>query len=160
MSFNLSYHELYSQIGISITKYKQSEEKSIEQLFFIIMSLNHLREWIAPEYKTKEWDKQTKKMINIEPKNQEEEFSKNIYYYDDFSIIRKICNGIKHLTPITTNIMHNENVDTWKNVDNILNVDKGPIVKILIDNRDIEEIINNVYSFYSKEWFRKSNMNF
>ncbi len=48
--FNLETAEdLFYCITQSLRCYKEAKAKEIDRLFFVVMGLTHLREWIAPE---------------------------------------------------------------------------------------------------------------
>ena len=97
-------------------------------MFFIINGLNHLREWIAPN----------------------NDIFKNSKYFKD---INNICNGIKHLKPQNKKLktFYNSNVNEWKNVDDILDVDIGSPSDYFVDNKNIflkilsSKILKEVY---------------
>lgn len=134
----------------SIENYKMEKEKKIERLFFIINGLNHLREWIAPNYKL--YLKNGKENL---PKTEEEIFSKNIYNLSEFTTIREVCNGLKHLKSQNKKLktFYNSNVDDWSDVDAILNVDLGSPSDYYVDDKNIIEIIEEVAKYYEDKWF-------
>ncbi len=59
--------EFFQSICRILEQYKVSTAKNIEDLLYILMGLNHLREWIAPGY---DWKKP--------PKEPKEEFFQSI----------------------------------------------------------------------------------
>lgn len=142
--------DYFYHIKNSIEKYKSDKEKKIERLFFIINGLNHLREWIAPNY-----NPYFKNEDENPPKNKEQIFSKNIYDLSEHKIIRKICNGFKHLKKQTKelNTSYNSNVDEWENVDDILDVDTGSPSNYFVDNKNILEFIEEIAKYYEDKWF-------
>lgn len=42
--------DLFFYIQDSMKKYLANKHKNVSDVFFLIMALNHLREWIAPGY--------------------------------------------------------------------------------------------------------------
>ena len=42
--------EFFNSICRILNRYKSSHAKDIEDLLYVLMGLNHLREWIAPHY--------------------------------------------------------------------------------------------------------------
>lgn len=153
MIFDVKTSEDYFyHIQRSIDKYKLDTSKNIERLFFIINGLNHLREWIAPNYEPYTRDKN----IN-EPKNEAEVFSKNIYDLSEYTIIREVCNGIKHLRKQRKKLetSYNLNVDTWPNFDDVQNVDAGAPSNFFVDSINIIEFIEKVTRYYDEKWFHR-----
>jgi hypothetical protein len=137
---NYFYH-----IKNSIEKYKLDTNKKIERLFFIINGLNHLREWIAPNYD-----------FNNKAENDAQKFYNDIYVKSKyFKDINNICNGIKHLKSQNKKLKtsYNSNVDEWENVDNILDVDIGIPSDYYVDDKNIIEIIEEVAKYYEDKWF-------
>jgi hypothetical protein len=145
--FNLNSKDLFFYIQVSMKKYKNSKAKNIEQLFFIIMSLNHIREWIAPGYK------HTYKPINVE-----QEFYNDIYELQEFKTIQDLCNGIKHLgSSKNTEAQYGLKIDDWDAMfDDVKSFDDGPPSKFTVDGMDIENVLDKVIDFYSREWFDKN----
>ena len=141
--------DYFYHIKNSIEKYKSDKEKKIERLFFIINGLNHLREWIAPNYD-----------YNDKAENDAQIFYNDIFKNSKyFKNINNICNGIKHLKPQNKKLktFYNSNVDEWKNIDDILDVDIGSPSDYFVDNKNILELIEEVTEYYENHWFRKIN---
>ena len=154
MIFDISNAEgLFFLIKRTMKLFCEEEEKEAAELLFLIMALNHLREWIAPGYKpgrNGEWP----------PANTpEKRFSKNLYNNCyEFETIRNLCNKSKHLKQIPEHI-HTENkplFDDWANIDSVLDFDKGPATNYLVDGENIINIINTVIDFYKTEWFERN----
>lgn len=112
--FDLTSEELFFYIKYSMQKYLYHEEKKISNIFFLIMALNHLKEWIASDYNPK-YNKDTNKLEWKDQKNESEVFPKNIYLQENFSKLRKICNGTKHLSKVspTTSSSYNLSIYSW-----------------------------------------------
>ncbi len=136
--------------------YCEKEVKDPAELLFLIMALNHLREWIAPEYKkiNKKWPK---------PKDDAELFILDIYYNcDEFLIINTLCNHSKHFmtsqnpldTDTNTDSEHLLKFNDYPDVDSIPNFDKA-VTDYFVDDRNIIDIINTVIGFYNTEWFER-----
>lgn len=160
MIFDVKTSEDYFyHIQRSIDKYKLDTSKNIERLFFIINGLNHLREWIAPNYQQFSYVcKQDSKVKKVnEPKNEAEIFSKNIYDLSEYTIIREVCNGIKHLRKQrkTLETSYNLNVDAWPNFDDIQSVDAGAPSDFFVDSINIIEFIEKVTRYYDEKWFHR-----
>lgn len=124
--------------------------KHTEDILFVILGINHLREWIAPKYKPK-W-------VNDEPifpgpGSPEQEFSKNLYITRNHSIIRDLCNGLKHTDPkhaILTS--YNLPFDEWDDFDSVQSVDNGPPSGFSVDGTSVDDIIEAVLKDY-RDWF-------
>ncbi len=133
-------------------RYQASRVKSTEDLLFIIMGLNHLREWIAPGYekgKNGAWP----------PTNTpEQEFSRKVYGDSDHEVIRELCNGMKHVKvrnpKHTTSAAHDSTFDEWPNVDDVREWDKGPPTEHLVDEESIGPKIQRVIDLY-ETWFTR-----
>lgn len=127
-------------------RYKKGTAKDIEDLLYVLMGLNHLREWIAPGYKHK-----------IKPNRPEEIFYNRIRDIPSFQIVNTLCNRTKHLRVIRNNTSSEHNIlfDDWPDIDAVRNFDLGPTSKYLVDGRDVLEIIEEVIAFYRTEWFQK-----
>jgi hypothetical protein len=122
--------------------YQSQEVKSTEALLYIIMGLNHLREWIAPGYKAKD-----------EPKTPEERFSRMIYDHPDHAAIRMLCNATKHSTKrVNTSTDHEANVLAWPDFLGVADIFKGPPVAHFLDGRSIEVRIGPVLTLY-RSWY-------
>ncbi len=81
-----SANDFFYCLESTLARYKKSKVKRVEDLFFLVMGLAHLREWIAPGYKYK----QTAKTVA-------QHFYNDIYKIEDFKTVQALCNGIKHL---------------------------------------------------------------
>ena len=141
-----SPEELFNSIEQSFKRYQDGRVKSIELLLYIIMGLNHLREWIAPNYNHKE-----------EPQNDGERFYREIYLHDSFKTIQFLCNRTKHLqqTDINTSSSHGLSFHEWPDIDSVNDFDKGPVTNYFVDDKNVIEIIRDVIEFYRNEWFSK-----
>ncbi|MBT4668620.1 MAG: hypothetical protein HOC17_03680 [Candidatus Ruthia sp.] len=148
--FDLKAEDLFFHVKQAMGKYQESKSKSIEQLFFIIMGLNHLREWIAPGYK---YDRESPS-----PVTKEHKFFVKIYNeLPEFKTINASCNGIKHLeSSQNTDAKYGLKIDDWGLFDDVQSFDDGPPSKFTVDGVDIEIILKKVIDFYSKEWFDKN----
>jgi hypothetical protein len=118
----------------------------VEDLLYVLMGLNHLREWIAPRYDLKK-----------QPSKPEESFSKEIYSFPSFTIVRSLCNRTKHMRNVseTTSSSHDIPFDDWTDIDAVMNFNHGPASKYLVDGRDVIEIIDDVIAFYRTKWFER-----
>ena len=145
---------LFFLINRTIKRFTDELEKDVTELLFLLMALNHLREWIAPGYGRDQdgnWP---------DPDNDGEQFFLDIYNEcPEFKIINKLCNRTKHpeKIPQITHSEHGLTIDEWKGkIDDLLDFDKGPATNYyFVDGRNVIDIINTVIDFYKTEWFEK-----
>ncbi len=145
--FDISSPEIFFQvIKRSITELDESKFKSAEKLMFIIMGLNHLREWIAPGYSHKQ-----------QAQTAEQHFFNSIFALPEYKTINSLCNSSKHLSKFSgaTSIVGNVPIDEWENIDSVLNFDVGPPLSYVVDGQDIRVVIETVVRFYDANWFSK-----
>ena len=143
--------EFFYSINTAWENYKRGKQKSVELLLFVIMGLNHLREWIAPKYSHKK-----------PPTNDAENFYNLIFDNTSFKTINGICNKSKHLQQIkeNTSSIHNVPFDEWSDIDAVRDWDRGPASDYFIDGINIIEIVEKVIRFYDTEWFKKKGIVF
>jgi len=146
-----SPEEFFYSINNAWENYKRSKQKSVEILLYVIMGLNHLREWIASGYDPKKT-----------PTNDEEKFFQSIFNKASFKVINSLCNKTKHLQRMKENTSSEHNVpfDEWSDIDAVRNWDKGPASDYFVDGINIIEIINEIIGFYRMEWFKKKGITF
>lgn len=133
-------------------RYQASRVKSTEDLLFIVMGLNHLREWIAPGFKPKCFDPLTWPPEDTRAK----EFSRKVYEDSDHEMVRELCNGMKHVrkSKHTTSAAYDSTMAEWPDVDSVLDFGKGPPTEHFVDGEPIEPIIQRVIDLY-KTWFTR-----
>jgi hypothetical protein len=144
---------LFFLINRTIKRFCDEEEKDAAKLLFLIMALNHLREWIAPGYKPD-------RNGNWPPANTaEKRFSQDIYdNCYEFGTIRELCNKSKHLKQIPE-LIHTEYdtlFDDWSDIDSVPDFDKGPATNYFVDGENVINLIYTVIDFYNTEWFERS----
>ena len=138
--------EFFSTVLRTYDRYQESNAKDVEDLLYVLMGLNHLREWIAPGYS------------HITPPGRlEEVFYNEIWNTSSFKIINSLCNRTKHLNTVcgTTSSSHDIPFDDWPDVDAVRHFDLGPASMYLVDGQDVAEIINDVIAFYRTRWFER-----
>lgn len=117
--------------------------KESDRLLFVIFGLNHLREWIAPNYD-----------YHNQPTNAGEQFYNHIWSLPSFRLINSLCNHIKHLRPIGKEYTgYGSAFDDWPDVDSVRNFDDGPPTSYEIDGKDVLEVVSEVIAYYQKHWF-------
>ncbi len=140
--------EFFYSICRILEQYKISTAKNIEDLLYILMGLNHLREWIAPGY---DWKKP--------PKSPNEEFYQFIYKNSEFKTVNALCNRTKHLNPIRqkSSSEHDLKFDDWPDFDSVRNFDLGPASNYLVDGKNIINVLDDLVEYYKKNWFDIQN---
>ena len=145
-------NDLFFHACRTMEHFENRRTKKISDLFFLIMALNHLREWIAPGYK-----KDENGMWPL-PLNPQQKFFLSIWDLPEFRTINGICNGTKHFISKhkATSAEYGLNFDDWDNIDDIQNFDNGPPKAFKVDDIDIEPVLRKIIEFYSTNWFEKS----
>jgi hypothetical protein len=140
--------DFFDSICRIFKRYKSSNTKEVEDLLYVIMGLNHLREWIAPGY-----DEPKKNP----PQNYGEVFYQAIWDTKSFKTINDICNRTKHLSRKCMEIstQYGIPVDDWPDVDAVRDFDLGPASDYFVDGRNVIDIIDEVVEFYERKWFLK-----
>ncbi|GCE65922.1 hypothetical protein OMCYN_01868 [cyanobiont of Ornithocercus magnificus] len=157
--FHYTAEELFTCLDIALNRYRSGKAKQIEDVFFLILGLNHLREWIAPGYDHKQ-----------EAKSTEQKFYNEIFKNNDFKIIRQLSNNAKHLlkNPMGTSRSSGLSIDDYPPIDEVSNFDEGPpsgfYVEVEIkdegktdekrtETKDVGEVLQNLLEIYRK-WFQ------
>lgn len=144
-------HAFFHSIKYQLIQYEEETTRSTEDILYVIMGLNHLREWIAPDYK---FDNTAK--VWPAPKTEAEAFSKRIYDTPEFKIVRSLCNQTKHpKNKVLTSTLHGANIDDWKNWDAVVDFDLGPPTRHFVNGIPIEEILRPLVTEY-ESWFQKN----
>ncbi|CAA6604748.1 conserved hypothetical protein [Rhodospirillaceae bacterium LM-1] len=145
--FNIGNAEqFFGSIKRRWQSYVANNIKSTEDLLYVILGLNHLREWIAPGYnpEKKKW-----------PPNDTDEktISKKIYESPQHIIVRELSNFAKHLRKDRqASYSGGAAIDEWSDIDSVANFDIGPPTAHSVDNHPIEEIIEPLIRLY-EDWF-------
>jgi hypothetical protein len=137
--------QFFDSIRRILDRYKSSNAKDIEDLLYVLMGLNHLREWISPGYDP----------FKRQPQNPQEHFYNAIWENHSFKKIKALCNRTKHLQPISekTSSTHGIPLDDWPNVDAVRNFDLGPPSNYFVDGENVIEVIDEIVRFYQDNWF-------
>jgi len=124
-------------------EYKNFCENSNDyDLFNLITSLNHLREWIHP-LKKGTYANKNKSEYTIE-----ELIHSNLHENENYQIIRSLCNNSKHFNDIKIT----ERTEVSNGFQFGLNTygDSFGQRNYLIDGKDIIVVIDEVFKIYSK----------
>lgn len=152
--FNLaSAEDFFLSLKIALVKYRKSTVKELEVALFLVMGVNHLREWIAPDYDPRPDGRGRPKNT---PKNAAERFYVAIFD-GDFKLVNQLCNRSKHLKKIDarTGLEGGLNIDEWPDsVDDLIGgFDQGPPTAFLVNEQDIGDVLERILNRYEKEWF-------
>ena len=129
----------------ALKRYNSQKVKSVELLFFLIMGLNHLREWIAPGYRHEQ-----------EPTNRDQCFYREIHKDEDFKTIRELCNRTKHFQPGSgrrTTYDSGLPIDEWSDINSVLNFDEGPPSEFFVDGTDVSAVLGRVLARYEEHLY-------
>lgn len=139
--FNIeSAEQLFSLLKTVANRLTASHEKRTEDFLLLIFGLTHLREWIAPDY---DWKRGP-------PATPEEHVFQDIWKFEEFEFLRKLCNRSKHMCVTDTAMaaLHESN-------------GHRRLAGYFADGKDVEDAIRSVIEFYEENWFskRKSGQN-
>jgi hypothetical protein len=130
--------------------YAAAKVRPTEDLLYVIMGLNHLREWIAPRYNYNNKDQKWP-----EPKTEAEVFSKEIFGSPEHAMVRELCNRTKHPKPtMRTSTSHNSCIDDWPDFDSVQNFDDGPPTAHFVETVPVDEYIVPLIERY-EIWFKR-----
>jgi hypothetical protein len=144
-----SPQDLFDLVERRFKLYCEAVDKSPEDILFVIMIVNHLREWIAPDYNPRNgnWQKAD---------SPEKYFSQKVYKDINFDVIRNLCNGTKHANKApNTSIEYEPNIFAWKSVFAVRHIFRGVPLSYLVDGQPIESYVKPVMEMY-REWFYRS----
>ena len=144
----LGERDLFKLVEREWAEYREKPEKSTAQVMAILMILNHLREWIAPQYgpRNGQWPSDD---------TPEKTFSKQVYADSNFTVIRQLCNGTKHASLRLQTEAEFETYIDGSSPDVRLHLTDVPSGH-LVDGKPVEEFIAPVFQMYS-DWFARSN---
>ncbi|MFN4312415.1 MAG: hypothetical protein ACK4FK_17665 [Ferrovibrio sp.] len=138
--------DFYNSIRNSYLRYQKGPTRATEDLLYVVMGLNHLREWIAPDFdsNSKHWSI---------PRNAEQIFSKKIFSHPAHAVIRQLCNHTKHSNrTMNTYTEHGAPIDDWPDFDAVQSTDLGPPINHFVDGKPISEFIETLIAEY-ETWF-------
>ena len=139
--------EFFASIERVNNRYRRGPAKSTEDLLYVIMGLNHLREWISPGYnpgRNRKWPT---------ARNKSQEFSRIIYENQYFTIICSLCSLTKHVRQeIEADAQFGLSIHEWPDVPAVAYFRLGPPKGHCVNVRQIEVIIDPIIDMYN-EWF-------
>jgi hypothetical protein len=140
----LTHNALFNIICQKYAEINAKHSMKIEEAYFLIFSLNHLREWICPGY---HYD-------SIPQSENESKFNK-IYDYDSFKIINDLANHTKHLqTKTSVGIKTYPMIDDWPSLDDVSLLSVG-YVSFYIEDKNLTEVFRDLILAYNDLFFSK-----
>ena len=130
------------------SKLQTQKVKETADVLYLLMGVNHLRDWIAPNFKAK----------TQSPITPEQHFYVAIYQLPEFKIVNALCNRSKHMndTEYSLKAIYGEMIDDYPEIDSVFGFDNGPPTSYMVDGRNLFEIVNVVLLYYYSEWYKKS----
>lgn len=142
---------LFSEIDTALSEFQTPKGTTFRNLFFLLSALNHLREWIAPGYKSR---KAPAKMPN-------EIFFNSVFdNCAEWKLINSLCNGLKHIDPITptqTSDNASSRLSDWHTMAGVTSLAHGHPQKFTVEGQDVIEILEAVRNYYATNWFEKQS---
>jgi hypothetical protein len=137
---------LFELVESRFQRYRDDDEKATEDVLSVLMMVNHLREWIAPNYNPE-------RGIWPSTHSPAEQFSRRVYEHADFAVIRGLCNGTKHAKTIKgTATKYDPYLSRWPKISSVKSLIRGVPISHSVDGRPIEDHIEPVMALY-REWF-------
>lgn len=130
-------------------KFRLSKVKDTANVLYLLMGVNHLRDWICPGFNAKEQV----------PTTPEQHFYVAIYGLPEFKIVNSLCNRSKHMgrMPYKLEASYGAMVSEYPDIDSLFGFENGPPLGYLVDGRDLIEIIEVALRYYRTEWYEKSH---
>jgi hypothetical protein len=129
-------------------KFRLPKIKDTANVLYLLMGVNHLRDWICHGFNAKEQA----------PATPEQHFYVAIYDLPEFKIVNSLCNRSKHMgrMPYQLEARYGAMVSEYPDIGSLFSFENGPPLGYFVDGRDLIEIINVVLRFYRSEWYEKS----
>ena len=145
----ISAKEFFSEIVIAFNRLKNSKSKRVADLLFVILGLNHLREWIAPGFKDKRQ--------SAAQTTDAERFYEAIFENQDWKLVNEICNQSNHKGPAhRLGAEYGLKIGSWESMASVRSFDDGPPSRFTVDGSDIEPVLARVIDYYEANWFGKA----
>ena len=146
-NFHLSSpDDFFYSLRNTLARYRRDKAKRVEDLFFLVMGLTHLREWIAPGYNHKD------PVLTAAHR-----LYHDIYGTPEFKTVQAVCNGLKHVkhSPVTS-YSGGLPFDEWPEVNSVVKWDDGPPTAFYIDGEDVGDLLQRLVDSYQRKWFSKT----
>ena len=131
------------------SKLQSLKVKETANVLYLLMGVNHLRDWIAPGY-----DRRWKI-----PTTPAQKFYVAIYSLPEFKVINVLCNRSKHMGDLVycLEAKYGTMIDEYLEIDSVFDFDNGPPIGYSVDGRDLFDIIAVVLRYYQSEWYEKQH---
>lgn len=148
-----SNEDFFHSLQRMASKLRLDKVKKTEELLYLLMGVNHLREWIAPGVRW--FDK------NFFPQTPGEIFGVAIYSLEEFKIVNAVCNRSKHLKHIKYQLEteYGAMFDDYPEIDSVNDIDNGPPCNYYVDDRNLLDIIDVILNYYETNWYCRSESN-
>ena len=138
---------LFRSLQRASSKFQSLKVKDTASLLYLLMGVNHLRDWICPGFDPKKKN----------PVTPEQHFYAAIYSLPEFLIVNSLCNRSKHMgrMPYRVETTYGAMVDEYREIDSVFDFDNGPPLGYSVNGRDLFDIIAVVLNYYQSEWYGK-----
>lgn len=128
-----------------VSKLRLNKVKNTDELLYLLMGVNHLRDWIAPGFNWKDGV----------PLKIEEHFGVAIFDIAEFKVVNDLCNRSKHMKHLECRFETEYGVqfDDYPEIDSVHDFDNGPPVNYYVDGRNLLDIIEVVLCYYDSNWY-------
>ncbi|MCL5801952.1 MAG: hypothetical protein M1283_05475 [Gammaproteobacteria bacterium] len=111
------------------SKFQTPKVKDTASVLYLLMGVNHLRDWICPGFNPKEQ----------KPVTPEQHFYVAIYSLPEFRIVNSLCNRSKHMgrMPYRLEATYGAMIDEYPEIDSVFDFDNGPPLGYSVDGRDV-----------------------
>jgi hypothetical protein len=138
--------ELFEALERANERYAASRLRTTEQVFFLILGLTHLREWIRAEAR--------RESAGIKARG--ERLYSDIFYLTEFGAILALTNHAKHQDKpsalLQRVVFEVPLVDDWTDFDSG-GADDPPPVTYHLNGRELGEYFPVILEFYRVRWF-------
>lgn len=146
--FDINSDEAFFQsLERAASKFRSTKIKDTAKVLYLLMGVNHLRNWICPGFNAKD-----------QPVTPEQNFCVAIYSLPEFKIVNSLCNRSKHMgrMPYQLEAKYGAMVSEYPDISSLFSFENGPPLGYSVDGRDLFDIIDVVLRFYRSEWYEKS----
>jgi hypothetical protein len=139
--------ELYQALERASERYIASRLRTTEQVFFLVLGLTHLREWIRAE---------ARRDGDAALKERAEQFFLDIFYLPEFGHLYALTNHAKHQdrpSALLQRVVYEESmIDDWPDFDNPSPNDPPPVTYHL-NGKELADYLPVILKFYRERWF-------
>lgn len=148
-----SDHALFRSLKRVYQEQRTQKVKNTEQVLFLLMGLNHLREWVAPGFS----------------KDQKASTPEQAFYSDiwsrvpEFKIVQALCNHSKHQDSkhsgsedLVLEAQFGASVSEYPSIAAVHSFSSGPPLGYRVNGRDLFDVLQVVITFYESCWYARS----